>query len=118
MEEESALQKWWRCWLWGWASTSSGAAFALQVSIAVWSDAAGICRRNNCLVCAKFFHTALFQHENCDPAAAIKTQSSQQTSTLLANTILWCSLYSATYFVIKFVIIFLLYPFVPSTVPL
>lgn len=51
--EETALQKWWR-FQWGWVSTSSGAALALQVSIAVWSEAAGICRRKNCSVCAKF----------------------------------------------------------------
>lgn len=29
-------------WEMGWASTCSGAPFALQVSIAVWSEAAGI----------------------------------------------------------------------------
>lgn len=54
------LQHWWRCWLGQCVPTSSGAAFALQVSIAVWSDATGICGRKNCLVDAKSFHTALF----------------------------------------------------------
>lgn len=54
------LHHWWRYWQRGGLSTSSGAAFALQVSIAVWSDAAGICGRKDCLICAKFFHTASF----------------------------------------------------------
>lgn len=83
---------WWRrrvlCRNHGVVSTSSGAAFALQVSIAVWSDAAGICGRKGCLVCAKFFHTALFQQEKCDLAAAAKTQSSQKISTFLADSTL------------------------------
>lgn len=43
------------------SSTSSGAAFALQVSIAVWSDAAGICKEEECLFCVKLFHTELLQ---------------------------------------------------------
>lgn len=43
------------------------------------------------LVCANFLHSPLFEHENSDPAAAAaaaETQSTQQTSALLAKTIL------------------------------
>lgn len=56
------LLKWWRCWRWRGLSTSSGAAFALQVSIAVWSDTTGICGRSDCLVCANLLQYSLFPH--------------------------------------------------------
>lgn len=97
-----AQQMWWRFWQRRWASTSSGAALALHVSIAVWSDAAGICGRKNCLVCAKFFHTPPVSAWEQWPCC--KTQSSQQTSTSLADASLRRSLHSRTSFVIKCVI--------------
>lgn len=70
------LLKWWRCWRWRGLSTSSGAAFALQVSIAVWSDTAGICGRSDCLVCANLLQYSLFQH------GASKIQYTQYYMTL------------------------------------
>lgn len=74
LTEEAATQKRWRRWRR--ASTSSGAALALQVSMAVWSEATGICGRKKCSVCAKFRYTPPFQHKTTTPAAASKAQSS------------------------------------------
>lgn len=65
------------------SSTSSGAAFALQVSIAVWSDAAGICKEEECLFCAKLFYTELLRrHTSFKKTTLTKRDAYSETHVL------------------------------------